>query len=95
MARRGTFGVAATLSLGFFLMYWACLIGGEKLAHRGIIAPWFGMWVANIVLSLLGVYLTVRMARETPRIQWSRIRRLVPKSWRSPEHPENGDEASA
>ncbi len=34
MARRGGFGIAATLSLGFFVLYWACLIGGEKLADR-------------------------------------------------------------
>ncbi|MGA2623787.1 MAG: LptF/LptG family permease [Bacteroidota bacterium] len=85
MARRGTFGIAATLSLGFFLMYWSCLIGGEKLADRGIIAPWTGMWIANIILSVLGTYLTIRMARETPSIDWSRFQRILPKSWRSPQ----------
>jgi lipopolysaccharide export system permease protein len=89
IARRGTFGVAATLSLGFFLMYWSCLIGGEKLADRGIIAPWFGMWIANIILMILGIYLTVKMARETPRIQWKQFQRLLPKSWRAPEGQEN------
>lgn len=83
MVRRGTFGIAATLGLGFFLMYWSCLIGGEKLADRGIIAPWTGMWVANIILSILGTYLTIRMARETPSIDWSRFQRILPKSWRS------------
>jgi lipopolysaccharide export system permease protein len=36
MARRGGFGIAATLSLGFFVLYWAFLIGGEKLADRNI-----------------------------------------------------------
>ena len=85
MARRGTFGIAATLSLGFFLMYWACLIGGEKLADRGLIAPWIGMWIANIILTILGAYLTMRMARETPSIDWARFRRSLPKSWQAPE----------
>lgn len=87
MARRGTFGVAATLSFGFFLMYWACLIGGEKMADRGIIAPWVGMWIANIILGIVGVYLTIRMARESPHIRWSELRRFVPKSLRSSELP--------
>jgi lipopolysaccharide export system permease protein len=86
IARRGTFGVAATfLSLGFFILYWASLIGGEKLADRDIISPWLGMWMANIVLFILGIYLTIRMGRETPAINWSALRKWVPKYFRSPE----------
>ena len=85
MARRGTFGVAASLSLGFFLLYWACLIGGEKLADRGFIDPWFGMWSANIIIGLMGMYLTFRTARESLTIDWSFLRRLTPKSWRVEE----------
>jgi lipopolysaccharide export system permease protein len=88
MARRGTFGVAASLSLGFFLLYWACLIGGEKLADRGFIDPWFGMWSANIILGIMGMYLTFRTARENLTINWSFLRRLIPKSWRTEEEAE-------
>ncbi|MBI4810405.1 MAG: LptF/LptG family permease [Ignavibacteriales bacterium] len=88
IARRGTFGVAATFSLGFFILYWASLIGGEKLADRDIISPWLGMWMANIVLFILGIYLTLRMGRETPTINWSAFRRWVPKYLRSPEPTE-------
>ena len=85
MARRGTFGVAASLSLGFFLLYWACLIGGEKLADRGFIDPWFGMWSANIILGCMGMYLTFRTARENLTINWSFLRKLTPKNWRVEE----------
>lgn len=85
MARRGTFGIAATLSLGFFVLYWACLIGGEKLADRGLVEPWIGMWIANIILGILGIYLLFRTATETPQISWTFFRRFVPKSWRTPE----------
>jgi lipopolysaccharide export system permease protein len=85
MARRGGFGVAATLSLGFFVLYWACLIGGEKLADRGIVSPFWGMWLANILLGLLGLYLTVRVGRETVFIRWDSLRRLVPRRWRTAE----------
>ena len=83
MARRGTFGTAASLSLGFFLLYWACLIGGEKLADRGYLDPWIGMWIANVMLGFLGMYLTVRSARESLTIDWAFMRRFVPKNWRS------------
>jgi lipopolysaccharide export system permease protein len=83
MARRGGFGTAATLSLGFFVLYYACLIGGEKLADRGIVTPFVGMWSANIIISLMGIYLTVRVARETVVIDWSFFTRLIPRTWRA------------
>jgi lipopolysaccharide export system permease protein len=83
MSRRGTFGMSASLSLGFFIFYWACLKGGENLADRGYFDPWVGMWIANIVLGIIGLYLTVRTARENPTIDWSQLARLIPKSWRS------------
>lgn len=82
MARRGGFGVGAGLSLGFFLFYWACLIGGEKLADRDILSPFLGMWIANMLLGVVGVLLIVRTARETTAIDWGRVQNLLPKSWR-------------
>jgi len=85
MARKGTFGMAASLSLGFFLMYWACLIGGEKLADRGVIDPWLGMWIANMIIGVLGLYLTFRSARENLTINWSALARFIPKQWRMDE----------
>jgi lipopolysaccharide export system permease protein len=83
MSRRGGFGIAATLSLGFFLVYWAFLIGGEKLADRDIISPFIGMWAANIVIGIAGIYLTLRMGRETPTIKWNIFKRFVPKSYQA------------
>jgi lipopolysaccharide export system permease protein len=91
MSRRGTFGVGASLSLGFFFFYWACLKGGENLADRGFFDPWVGMWIANIILGIIGLYLTFRTARENLTINWSGLIRFVPKSWRTdappPEQP--------
>jgi lipopolysaccharide export system permease protein len=83
MSRRGGFGIAASLSLGFFVLYWACLIGGEKLADRDLVSPFVGMWIANILIGLMGAYLTFRMARETLVIDWSFMRKLVPRRWRT------------
>ncbi len=90
MARRGTFGVGASLSLGFFTLYWICLRGGETLADHGLIAPWLSMWMANIILGVVGIYLTYKMANENVNIDWSWFSKLIPKSWRTdaktPEH---------
>jgi lipopolysaccharide export system permease protein len=55
--KRGGFGVAAGLSLLFFLLYWIALIGGEKLADRAIISPFIAMWGVNFVMGGFGLYL--------------------------------------
>ena len=91
MSRKGGFGTAATLSLGFFVLYYACLIGGEKLADRGFLSPFTGMWSANIIISLMGIYLTVRAARETVFIDMSFLARILPRRWRSGFRPADGD----
>jgi lipopolysaccharide export system permease protein len=58
--KRGGFGIAAGLSLFFFLVYWASLIGGEKLADRGFLSPFLGMWLVNIILGIFGLYLMLK-----------------------------------
>ncbi len=83
MAKRGGFGIAATLSLGFFVLYWAFLIGGEKLADRDILSPFFGMWSANIIIGIMGILLTIRIARETVTINWDFFQRFIPLRWRT------------
>ncbi len=54
LAKRGGFGIGAGLSLAFFLMYWAFLISGEKLADRAIVPPSVAMWAGNAVLIVIG-----------------------------------------
>ncbi|MCX7797273.1 MAG: LptF/LptG family permease [Melioribacter sp.] len=85
MTGRGGFGMAAGISLIFFLIYWAFLIGGEKLADRGMLSPFWGMWSANILLGILGIILTIKCAREKITLDFSFIKKYIPKSWIKPE----------
>ncbi len=64
VTRRGGFGVSAGLSLAFFLLYWACLIGGEELADRQLMSPVLAMWAANIILGCCGLALTLKQQWE-------------------------------
>ena len=82
MVRKGGFGVAAGISLFFFLIYWAFLIGGEKLAERGFFSPFIGMWAANFVLGFLGIILTIKTNRETVTISFNFFKKLVPKRFK-------------
>lgn len=83
MTRKGGFGMAAGISLFFFLVYWAFLIGGEKLADRGLASPFWGMWSANICLGLLGIYLTIKAAKERVTLSFEFLNKLLPKQWRN------------
>lgn len=82
MVRKGGFGVAAGISLFFFLIYWAFLIGGEKLSERGFFSPFIGMWAANIVLGVVGIILTIKTNKEVKTITFNFFKKLIPKKLR-------------
>jgi lipopolysaccharide export system permease protein len=82
MVKKGGFGVAASISLFFFLVYWAFLIGGEKLSERGFFSPFWGMWTANILLGVAGVLLILKAVRETVTIKFTFLGKLIPKQFR-------------
>lgn len=61
LARRGGFGVGAGLSLLFFVLYWAMMIGGEKLAGRGLVSPAVAVWTPDILLAIAGCTMLFRL----------------------------------
>ena len=65
MLRRGSMAFSGGISLGFFIIYWAFLIGGEELADRGIVPP-ESIWAPNILLGALGAWWIYRMSRLSP-----------------------------
>jgi len=73
MARRGNFAISGAISLGFFILYWAFLIAGENLADRGSMTPFMSMWLPNIILSILGVYLIYKNSRNRSKIKFDFI----------------------
>jgi lipopolysaccharide export system permease protein len=65
MARSSGIGVGAAYSIAFFVIYWIFLIGGEALADKLIIPAWLSMWAPNMLIGGLGVWLVVKLVRET------------------------------
>jgi lipopolysaccharide export system permease protein len=61
---RAGFGRTAVTAVLLFLFYWATLNQGEKLADRGMLTPWVGMWAANLLTGAVGLWLFAREARE-------------------------------
>jgi lipopolysaccharide export system permease protein len=61
---RGGVGLTIGVSLGVFALYYVCLIAGEELANRGFMPPFWAMWAANVLFTLIGLVLLARMGRE-------------------------------
>lgn len=76
-ARKGSFGVGFSFSVGFFLIYWVCLIGGEELADRQYLTPFLAMWFPNIVVGITGLYMVYRTLKETSFIYWEKAPKIL------------------
>ena len=63
-ARSSSAAIGAAISIGFFLVWWIFLIGGEKLADRGVLMPWLAMWMPNLWTALVGAVLSARIICE-------------------------------
>jgi lipopolysaccharide export system permease protein len=61
---RGGVGLVLLVSLVVFALYYVGLIGGESLANKGIIPPFWAMWGTNAILTVIGVILLLRMGHE-------------------------------
>ncbi len=59
-----SFGVV--LGLIFFLFYYLMLSAGWVFGETGVYPPLIGMWVPNLVMGGIGLFLLVRNARERP-----------------------------
>jgi len=83
MARKGGMAVGLGLSLGFFVLYWAFLIGGEELADRQLIPAFWAMWSANILIGGTGIYILIKSAKEATFISWKWTEKFIPKKFRT------------
>jgi lipopolysaccharide export system permease protein len=61
---RGGVGLVIGVSLVVFAIYYIGLIAGESLANKGYLTPFWAMWAANVILTMVGLLLLARMGRE-------------------------------
>ncbi|MEE4312073.1 MAG: LptF/LptG family permease, partial [candidate division KSB1 bacterium] len=77
LTRRGGMAIGGGISLIFFLIYWLFLIGGEELADRRLLSPFWAMWIANILVGVAGIYLVIRTIKESTLIDYDKIRAFI------------------
>ena len=80
LAKKGGFAVGMSISLIFFIIYWAFLIAGENLADRGMVSPFWAMWSPNVLIGSFGMYLSTRSLKKSGSWNADRIASIFRKN---------------
>jgi lipopolysaccharide export system permease protein len=62
---RGGVGLVIGVSLAVFALYYVGLIGGESLANKGFVPPFWAMWGTNAIMTLVGIVMLLRMGNDS------------------------------
>ena len=60
---RGGVGATLGISLVVFGLYYICLMAGETLADDGKLEPIVAMWIANVIFTIAGLLLLMRLEK--------------------------------
>lgn len=73
MTKSSGIGTSFSVSSLIFLIYYVSLIGGERLADKGMLNPWLSMWISNIIFFVTAVILTYTAKFERSFLDFSRF----------------------
>lgn len=79
--RKGGLGLPVVMSIIFFLIYHIISTIGEKAAKEGSLSPIIGMWIAIIVLTPLGAFLTYKAASDSALFDVEVYKQFFQKLW--------------
>ena len=65
--KKGGLGVPFLVSIFFFIVYYVVTMQGEKLAKQNTVSPMVGVWLADVVLLIIGLVF-LRQARVDARL---------------------------
>ena len=74
---RGGVGLVISVSLGVFALYYIGLIAGQSLAEHGTLNPFWSMWGANIIFTVIGLTLLARMGKEQGSARGGDMREMI------------------
>ena len=57
VSKKGSFSISIAISLGFFILYWSLLTIGEFMGDEGKINPALSMWLGNIFIGIISIFL--------------------------------------
>lgn len=68
--KKGGFGMPVIVSVGFFITYHVISVTTEKMVKEAEISILQGMWTANTILLVIGIYLLVTANSDSPLLKW-------------------------
>ena len=74
---RGGVGLVISVSLSVFALYYVGLIAGQSLAENGTLSPFWSMWMANILFTIVGLVLLARMGKESGSSRGGDMREML------------------
>ena len=81
--RKGGYGMPVVVSIFLFILYHVIYMTGEKMVKEGELLAVEGMWIANIILLPVGVWLTFKASKDSSLLDWSysfdRIKKIFTK----------------
>lgn len=63
--RKGGVGVPIIVSVVLYLAFYVLMIQGKKIATEGVVPVWIGVWMPNLILMPLALFLTFESATHT------------------------------
>ncbi len=87
--KKGGLGVPVLVSIILFIIYYVISLTGEKLAKQNLIEVAYGMWAANVLLMILGLWFLSKARKDSALfdadfyiVQWQRLKsRLMPRTY--------------
>ncbi len=83
--RKGGLGMPVLVAIIFFLIYFILSNTGEKLAEQQKFTPWQGMWLANVILIPIAIFIMIKARNDSNLFNkeiylriWVKIRAVLP-----------------
>ncbi|MCB0484221.1 MAG: LptF/LptG family permease, partial [Flavobacteriales bacterium] len=77
--RKGGLGMPVVVSVLFFLVFHITTITGEKMVTQEQMPAWLGMWLAPLILTPIGAFLTYKATTDSVILDADFYRRLMSK----------------
>jgi len=83
--RKGGLGMPVVVSVIFFIIYYIISTIGEKSVKDGDVSPILGMWIAIIVLTPIGMFLSYKAANDSALFDMEAYKRFFNRLFRRKE----------
>lgn len=87
--RKGGMGMPLVVAIIFFLIFHLLNMFGEKFVKEGLTSPFLGMWLAVLVLTPVGIFLTYKAVHDSQLFNIEFYHRIINKLKRRSRNKKN------